>query len=95
MMRVILIIAVSLIAACATDPAGRLSGVSGKNGGDMAVERLGAMTTASLPGELRCGAKQVMWCAGGRTREECQCVYVREAEERYRRMTEQLKRARF
>lgn len=81
---------VMAIAGCATGSSGELSGRHGKNGGQASVERLGSITSAALPGELRCGSKQVMWCADGRSREACQCLYVREAQDRVRRMADQM-----
>jgi hypothetical protein len=84
-----LVLLVLTIAGCATDPAGELSGRHAKNGSPVPVERLGSVTSSALPTELQCGSKQVMWCAGGRVRSACQCVQIREAQDRVRRFAAQ------
>lgn len=94
-MKPVLWIAVMLLTGCVNSSGGDLSGRHEKNGEAVRVERLGAVTTSSLPGELRCGSKQVMWCAGGRSQESCKCLYVTEAENKVRRMADQLKSMRF
>lgn len=88
-MRSTLMLVVVMMTACATDPAGELSGRHSKNGAQVPVERLGSVTSSALPAELRCGSKQVMWCAGGRVRNACQCVQIREAQDRVRRFAAQ------
>jgi hypothetical protein len=73
---------------CAIGPGDGLDGRQKKNGGVVRYERLGASTGQEIPGEWRCGAKQVKWCSGDADR--CGCVDDHIAQDRVRRMTRQL-----
>jgi hypothetical protein len=92
-MRVILVIALLAIAGCASNQG--LSGKHSKNSSVMRYERFGTATSYGLPGETKCGSKQVQWCTSGSHGETCKCVYAHEASDRVRRMADQLKRAQF
>jgi hypothetical protein len=83
-------ILVLVVTGCANDRSS-LAGRHTKNGGLERVERLGVMTTSELPAEHQCSTRQIRWCSDRGGAINCKCVYVREAEDRVRRMARELR----
>ena len=85
-MRVLFVLVGLLISGCATDFGRTVSGSHTKSGGPIRFERLGTLTSEDISTRTRCGAKQVSWCVTSDPRETCQCVFVREAEDKVRQV---------
>jgi len=85
-MRVLFVLVGLLISGCATDFDRTLAGSHTKSGGPIRFERLGALTSEDISSRTRCGAKQVSWCVTSDPRENCQCIFVRQAEDKVRQV---------
>lgn len=88
-MRVLLVVIGLLISGCATDVGRTMSGDQTKNGGPIRLERLGTVTSVDITTGPRCRPSQVNWCTLRGGKENCQCLHIRAAEEKVRRMVGQ------
>ena len=87
-MRVIVFLLVLTVAGCSSQSG--MSGKSAKNGQVMQYERLGTLTSYEMPTEMKCGRRQVQFCAPDSQGQNCTCVHRDIAKDRIRRMADQL-----
>ena len=87
-MRVIVFLLILTAAGCSSQSG--LSGKSAKNGSVMQYERLGTLTTYDVPTDVKCGGRQVQFCAPDSQGQRCTCVHRDVARDRIRRMADQL-----
>lgn len=90
--RITILMTVLVVAGCGTNAG--ITGKQQKHGGPVRIERLGTTTTTDLVDERSCSRRQVLWCDRRVGPQRCQCIYMKQAEDRVRRMTGQTDRLR-
>jgi len=90
--QIAILMTLLLVAGCGSNSG--FAGKQTKNGGPVRIERLGTMTTTDRVAERSCNRRQVLWCHRLAGAQHCQCTYVKQAEDRVRRMTGQTDRLR-
>jgi hypothetical protein len=79
-MKVLIVCICFLVTGCATGVSSLTSGDQSKNGSPMRFERLGSMTSEDIATGRHCPGNMVKVCTTSSRFEDCDCMFVRDAE---------------
>ena len=88
-MRIFTVVLLLVLAGCSSQSG--LSGKQTKNGQVMQYERLGTLTSYDMPTAMKCGSRQVQFCAPDSQGGNCTCVHRDTARDKIRRLADQLR----
>jgi hypothetical protein len=81
-MRILFLVMIMLISACASNAPGNLQGNAGKSDRSVVYKHLDADPNYILPDAFRCRANSVLVCSVGQGKSDCRCQTINEADAR-------------